>query len=100
MLELRADTALADVNAQFVGSHEETASLAGELRRYGGARCPVESRRGQRATTKFQLEMGAVQNWKGCDNLTPLYAAHRAGMVELAAWLSERGAASAAGKVR
>ncbi len=52
---------------------------------------------GQRATAEFLLEKGAELNWKGYDNLTPLDAARRAGAIELAAWLLERGAASAMG---
>jgi ankyrin repeat protein len=55
---------------------------------------------GQREAAEFLLQEGADLNWKGYDNLSPLDAARRAGAGELAAWLSERGAASALGKAR
>lgn len=55
---------------------------------------------GQRETAEFLLQEGADLNWKGYDNLSPLDAARRADAVELGAWLSERGAASALGNAR
>ena len=42
---------------------------------------------GQRQTAEWLLAHGADMNWKGHDNLTPLGAAERNGMTEVAAWL-------------
>ena len=47
---------------------------------------------GHLGTASVLLDAGADVNWRGWDALTPLGAAERAGAVELAAWLRERGA--------
>ncbi len=51
---------------------------------------------GQRGAAELLLDHGADLNWVGYDHLTPLDAATRAGADELAAWLRQRGAVSAA----
>jgi uncharacterized protein len=51
---------------------------------------------GRRATAEYLLERGADRDWRGHDGLTPLDAARRGGAAELAQWLTERGARSAA----
>ena len=43
-------------------------------------------------TASMLVDAGADVNWRGWDDLTPLGVAERAGAVELAAWLRERGA--------
>ena len=43
-------------------------------------------------TASVLVDAGADVNWRGWDDLTPLGVAERAGAVELAAWLRERGA--------
>jgi ankyrin repeat protein len=50
----------------------------------------------QRAAAEELLGLGADINWVGFDGLTPLDAAQRSGGADLAAWLVENGAVSAA----
>ena len=47
---------------------------------------------GQRETAEYLLGQGAMLNWVGHDDLTPLRAAERSGADELAAWLRTQGA--------
>ncbi len=51
---------------------------------------------GQADTAAVLLNYGANINWVGYDNLTPLDVAHRAEASDLAAWLEQYGATSAA----
>lgn len=51
---------------------------------------------GQRTTAEYLLERGADSDWIGHDRLTALDAARRSGAHELAEWLRQRGARSAA----
>jgi ankyrin repeat protein len=51
---------------------------------------------GQRTTAEYLLEHGADIDWIGYDGLTALDAARRSDAHELADWLRERGARSAA----
>jgi hypothetical protein len=51
---------------------------------------------GQRAVAEYLLERGAELNWVGHDDHTPLDAARRSEALELAAWLVEQGAKTAA----
>lgn len=47
---------------------------------------------GQQDVAEYLLARGAIINWVGYDNLTPLGAARRSGADGLAAWLVQRGA--------
>jgi uncharacterized protein len=51
---------------------------------------------GQRATAMYLIERGGDLNWIGWDDLTPLDAARRSDADDLADWLVEHGAKSAA----
>jgi uncharacterized protein len=51
---------------------------------------------GQRTAAEYLLDQGADIDWIGYDQLTALDAARRSGAHELADWLRERGARSAA----
>jgi hypothetical protein len=50
---------------------------------------------GQRPVAAYLLKLGANINWVGHGGLTPLEAARSGGAVELADWLSARGAVPA-----
>lgn len=51
---------------------------------------------GQRATAAYLLDLGADLNWIGYDQLTPLDTARRSHADEVAAWLTQQGARTAA----
>ena len=100
----------ADVNARFRGAHTETplhwAASSDDVDTLDGDARPAPEdltnafwcacHGGQRTSAEYLLERGADIDWVGYDELTAIDAARRSGAHELAEWLHDRGARSAA----